>query len=151
MDETVQIAPGVTRYDCEFFSSTRGTKADLIAAGVAAPEWFLDGKVRNKAGRAKRQVNITQEGREGYCRQPHPGEDAICTVCISYTPQERASRQRAARERVEMVAQRELSRYATSAEWLESIEDAMGSFVRTMLSNARYLSTETGGWRALLC
>ncbi|MBI4293640.1 MAG: hypothetical protein HY661_19360 [Betaproteobacteria bacterium] len=105
--ERMNIAPGVTRTNSKWGYSLEGTKENLLRAGLALPEWFLDGKVViRKNGRVKRYVEITHEGRKGTCLQPARG---LCRVSFSWTAEESERREQEGKLRASMTP-RELAK-----------------------------------------
>src|SRR5690606_21591058 len=77
------FAPGVTRQMavCAVF---RGRRDALIAAGVAAPDWFQDGSERDVRGRVRRRRKFMMDGRLVRTLES-PG---MCEVQISYNETE---------------------------------------------------------------
>ncbi len=83
LDDSKKIcAPGV-QYRClpwGFFF--HGKQHDVIEAGVAQPEWFTDGKQRDKLGRIRRRKALEVGGRHIKTVTFPPGP---CSVYIHYT------------------------------------------------------------------
>ena len=60
--KTTTFVPGVTRSEWIGGYYLQGSKAALLAAGLARSEWFPAGDERDKFGRRKRTFYISEEG-----------------------------------------------------------------------------------------
>ncbi len=76
-DDTITVAPGVTRHNCHWGYYLEGAKADLLRAGLAKSEWFLDGREKTWHGTTIRTVCAEQDGMPVECSQPARG---LCIV-----------------------------------------------------------------------
>ena len=66
LGELTTVEPGVTRCDFVLGYHHWGTKEALIRAGVAQPEWFLDGR-RDQRGRKVRTVKAVHNDQAVRC------------------------------------------------------------------------------------
>ncbi len=91
-DRRTIIAPGVTREDYSYGYYLKGTKDDLVRAGLAKKSWFANGQ-RDKRGRVIRSIYTEHEGRNVRCTEQQ-GKGHY-SVEIDFTDAEQEARKNA--------------------------------------------------------
>ncbi len=100
--KTTTVAPGVVRYDCDYFYDLTGTKEALLASGLAKEEWFWNGR-RSANGRRLMTTRFYVNSNRAKCRPNYQSEGEY-VIQIEYSNEEQEKR----RQANEQAAQKEL-------------------------------------------
>ena len=85
IDDTITVAPGVTRSDTHWGYLLEGSKDALISSGLVQAAWFVEPGKKNKRGYVMRSKKQTVDGREIGTTVPAHGP---CWARFHYTDEE---------------------------------------------------------------